>query len=312
MKIFFKTLIVSLIVVIFMAIFTTFYPKPTFYHYTSLLFLIILIYYLFLLLSKSFFREISRKIKSIYPKIGILNGSIYSPLREYKCKRSWTKVTASMWYAEIVKDLKEKKLKRIRLIPASKINDSFSIIINPFGDNFPEEDIKLHKTFYRICKFVKSGGLFVCTGGSFWAHQNTISSDSEEWVFIKTQDGIQSLKDSFFYKEFGVETTGNVPGKTQEPLPVDVYQKDEDVSSFGELINSNNSVSRFRAITSGSSDYIPIIRELDDKSFPLALVRYGDGFLIHAGMSLASAQSTEFTLILKTIKMLISKKFKNL
>lgn len=311
MKNFFKTLIVSLIVVIFMAIFTALYPKPTVYHYTSLLFLIILLYYLFLLFSKSFYKKILRKFKNICPKIGILNGNIYSPLREYKCKRSWTEVTASMWYAELVKDLKEKKLKRIILIPTSKINDSFSIIINPFGDNFPEEDLKLHKTFYRICEFVKSGGLFVCTGGSFWAHQNTISSDSEEWVFIKTQDGMQSLKDSFFYKEFGVETTGNVPGKAQEPLPVDIYQKDEDVSSFGELIN-NNKVNRFRAITSGTSDYIPIIRELNDKSFPLALVRYGDGFLIHAGMSLTSAQSTEFQLILKTIKMIIKKKFKNL
>jgi len=312
MKDFFKTFIVSLIVVIFMATFTTLYPKPTLYHYTSLLFLIILIYYLFLLLSKSFFKEISRKFKSIFPKIGILNGSIYSPLREYKCRRSWTDVTASMWYAEIVRSLKGKTLKRIKLIPASKINDSFSIIINPFGDNFPEEDIKLHKTFYRICEFIKSGGLFVCTGGSFWAHQNTITSDSEEWVFIRTQDGMQSLKDSFFYKEFGVETTGNVLGQTQEPLPVDVYQKDEDVSSFGELINSNVSVRRFRAITSRSSDYIPIIRELNDESFPLALVRYGKGFLIHAGMFLTSAQSTEFTLILKTIETLINKKFKNL
>ena len=170
----------------------------------------------------------------------------------------------------------------------------------------------MHKTFYRICEFVKNGGLFVCTGGSFWAHQNTISSDSEEWVFIKTQDGMQSLKDSFFYKEFGVETTGNVPGGTQEPLSVDVYQKDEDLISFGELINNNSKVKRFRAITSGSFDYIPIIRELNDKSFPLALVRYGDGFLLHAGMSLTSAQSTEFKLILKTIKMLINMNFKNL
>jgi len=312
MKDFFKTLIVSLIVVIFMAIFTTLFPEPTFYHYATLLFSIILSYYLYLLISKSLFRKIRRKVKHIYPKIGILNGSIYNPLREYKCKRSWTDVTASMWYAGLIKVLKGKKFKRIKLIPASNIGDSFSIIINPFGDNFPEEDLKLHKTFYRICEFVKNGGLFVCTGGSFWAHQNTTSSDSEEWVFIRTQNGFQLLKDSFLYKEFGVETTGNVQGKIQEPLSVAVYQKDEDVNSFGELINSNDKINRFRAITSGSSDYIPILREIDDKAFPLALVRYGDGFLIHAGMYLKSADSAEFQLVLKTIKFIISKNFKNL
>ena len=312
MKDFFKKLIVSLIVVIFMARFSTLFPKPTIYHYISLLFFIVLIYYLIFPLSKNIFRRLSRKFKKIYPKIGILDGSIFSPLREYKCQRAWTDVTASMWFAELKSALKDKKLKIIQLISASNINDSFSIIINPFGDNFPEEDIKLHKTFYRICEFIKNGGLFVCTGGSFWAHQNTITSESFEWVFIRTQEGMQSLKDSFFYKEFGVETTGDIPGQTQEPLQVDVYQKDEDLSAFGEIINGNISVSRFRAITSRSSDYIPIVRELNDKSFPLALVRYGKGFLIHAGMLLTSTQSPEFRLLLRTIETLVNNWFRNL
>lgn len=295
-----------------MARFSTLFPKPTIYHYISLLFFIVLIYYLIFPLSKNIFRRLSRKFKKIYPKIGILDGSIFSPLREYKCQRAWTDVTASMWFAELKSALKDKKLKIIQLISASNINDSFSIIINPFGDNFPEEDIKLHKTFYRICEFIKNGGLFVCTGGSFWAHQNTITSESSEWVFIRTQEGMQLLKDSFFYKEFGVETTGDIPGQTQEPLQVDVYQKDEDLSAFGEIINGNISVSRFRAITSRSSDYIPIVRELNDKSFPLALVRYGKGFLIHAGMLLTSTQSPEFRLLLRTIETLVNNWFRNL
>jgi len=262
------------------------------------------------LLSKTLFKKIWRKHKNIYPKIGILNGSIYSPLREYKCRRSWTHVTASMWYKELTRIFKNKKLKKIRLIPASEINDSFSIIINPFGDNFPEEDIKLHKTFYSICAFIKNGGLFVCTGGSFWAHQNTIASESEEVVFIKTRDGLQLLKDSLFFKEFGVETTGNIPGtEIEEPLQVSVYQNDNDISSFGKIIDGNIRVKRFRATTSRSSDYIPIIRELNDESFPLVLIRYGDGFIIHAGMHLTSVQSTEFKLLVKTIENLVNSNF---
>jgi len=312
MKDFFRKLIVSLVVVIFMATFATIFPKPTIYHYISLLFLIVLIYYFILPLSKIIFRKLSRKFRKFYPKIGILDGSIFSPLREYKCQRSWTNVTASMWFSELIRTLKNKRLKIIQLITVSNINDSFSIIINPFGDNFPEEDIKLHRTFYRICEFIKNGGLFVCTGESFWAHQNTITSETAEWVFIRTEEGMQSLKDSFFYKEFGVETTGDVPGQTQEPLQVEVYQKDEDLSTFGEIINGNISVGRFRAITSRSSDYIPIVRELNDKSFPLALVRYGKGFLIHAGMFLTSAQSPKFRLLLKTIETFVNNKFKNL
>ena len=59
-----------------------------------------------------------------------------------------------MWFSELNNAIKGKKLKKIRMIPVLEISNNFSIIINPFGDNFPEEDLKLHKTFYNRGAFI--------------------------------------------------------------------------------------------------------------------------------------------------------------
>ena len=316
MKEFLKIFISSLIVVILMAIFASVFREPNVYHYVSLLLIILVFYYLVISLLRWFLKYSSKKLKKIYPQIGILNGNIVDSIREYKCQRSWTNVTTSMWLSELQNALKNVRLKKIKTIPTVKISNTFSIIINPFGDSFPEEDLKLHKTFYQICEYIKDGGLFVCTGGSFWSHQNPKLSDSPEWVFVKTRDDVQSLKESFLYYEFGIETTGDeYKGRSmtsREPIEVEIYQKEEDKVLTGEFLKGITKIKRFRSISNNSSDYIPLVREIDDKTFPIAMVRYGNGYLIHIGMHLESVQSLEFKLIIQIIKFLITNKFNNL
>ena len=315
MKVFIESLVRALVIVILLAIFTKLYPDPTTYHYFSLLFLILLFYYLIIPLFKSAFLKLSKKFTAIYPSIGVLNGNIESPTREYKCNRAWTEVTSSMWVEGLIKVLDAKKLKRIKLITTSEITNKFKIIVNPFGDIYPEENKKLHITFYKICDYIRNGGIFVCTGGSFCAHQNTKESDIHEWVFTKIVNGAQSLKDSFLYLEFGIQTTGdffvNDQHKLKEPTEVEVYQKDIDKSLCGNIINDNIKIKRFRALTPSTSDFIPLIREKSEESFPVALVRYGDGYLLHAGMHLTSNESIEFSILLQVINFMIQNNFSN-
>lgn len=182
-----------------MAAFSTWFPHPTVIHFISLLFAVLLLYYLGLPASLKIIKLFQKRRRKTNPRIGILNGNIESPVREYKCQHGFTDVTAAMWFTTLKRELKKAKLE---MTTTSMISDRFSIIINPFGDIFPEEDQKLHTTFYRICEFIKNGGFFVCTGGAFWAHQNTKISENHEWVFIRIQQtGMQSLKDSFLYKD---------------------------------------------------------------------------------------------------------------
>ena len=193
------------------------------------------------------------------------------------------------------------------MIPALDISNKFSIIINPFGENFPEQDTKLHKTFYKICEYIKNGGFYICTAGAFWSHQNTITSETSDWALKSLEDGGQSLKHSFLFFDFGVVTTGG----SDEPTDVVCYQKEKDKKYFGELLKEDTKILRYRALTNESSDYIPLVRENDDKSFPVAIVRYGKGYLVHAGGALNSVESTEFRILIQVIKSLVINKFRN-
>jgi len=86
---------------------------------------------------------------------------------------------SKMWDFAIKKNI----TKRTELITTSQISNSYSIIINPFGDSFPEQDINLHKTFYSMCEYVKNGGIFVVTGGAFFFSSKPNS-------FISTSMGV--------------------------------------------------------------------------------------------------------------------------
>ena len=310
MKDFLKKLIISVLVVIFMVAFSLLIPQPKLLHFVALLFVVLLVYYLGLPALSKAARYLKAKARKKYPKIGVLNGNIEGPVREYKCQHRSTEVTAGMWFATLKREL---GTKRIEMITTSEINNSFSIIVSPFGDVFPEEDLKLHATFYKICKFIANGGLFLCTGCAFWAHQNTKVSEAPEWVFVKTQEGIQSLRDSFLYKEFGIVVTGDVfadkKPAVREPLKIEAYQKDEDVGYIGTLVEGDTRIKRFRALTPESSNYIPLLREKEDASFPLAAVRYGKGYLVHAGMLLTGVKTIEFNILIKAVRDIINNEF---
>jgi hypothetical protein len=310
MKDFIQKLVISIIIVFFNLGFNYFFPTPSIWHYFSVLLIILLCYYLFYSLWKKYFPDIRGKYIKYFPKIGVLNGSIKGPLREYKCERACTNVTPSMWFLAL-----RKNINRIHYISTSHINNSYTMIINPFGDNFPEEDTKLHTTFYSICDYVNNGGIFVITGGAFFSHQNTFHSSNHEWVIIKTHEGVQSLNDSLLFQEFGIQTTGDslVNGNivATEPLKIEIYQKPNDQFFAGKL-DLPKEIKRFRAATSKTSNYIPFITEKNGKSFPVILVRYGKGYIIHAGIFLESETSDEFKLIITIIDNLIKSKFKNL
>jgi hypothetical protein len=311
MKEFIQKLILSILGVLFMAAFREFIPDPTIWHYLSLLLFILVFYYLIFPICNNIWKTIQKSFHENFPKIGILNGNIYSPIREHKCERGWTNVTQDMWKLK----LKEFTKTKIQLIPTSKINQSFPLIINPFGDIFPEKDTKLHTTFYKICEYIKNGGIFVNTGGAFFSHQNPIHSVKHKWVFINRDNGLQSLKDSFFFQEFGVETTGDAFANGQciskEPLEVEIYQKENDKNITG-VIDLPKKIKRFRALTPQSHTYIPLIRQKDESSFPIALIGYGDGYILHAGIHLESEDSEEFKLLLNIIKNIVENKFKNI
>lgn len=309
----FISLIITLVILGFNSFIGSFLGTPKWYHYIFALIVLFLVKWLILPWVWKKIKAMKNWARKQYPKIGILNGSIFDPAKEFRCQKEWTNVTASMWNFELKRNLVTKT--KIQMISTSQIDDSFSLIINPFGDVYPEKNTKSHETFDEIKNFIKRGGIFLCTGGAFFSHQDTIHSQESDWVFRRTINGVQSLKESLLYYGFGVETTGDafVNGTLvmREPTEVEIYQKEGDKIYTGNLSTAIK-IKRFRALMPQTSEYIPFIREKNDVSFPVAAVRLGEGYLLHAGIHLESERSNEFKLLIEIIKNLVDSKFKNL
>lgn len=244
--------------------------------------------------------------RNLYPKIGLLNGQIESD-RDHPCEKIAINISPSSWKRALSSGVGRNKITFIRV---TEINNSYRVIINPFGDNFPEEDTDLHVSFSRIQRFIADGGIFVVTGGAFFWHQNTRQSPNRK-LPIKQVDanGCQALTESLLCTKFGIVTTGD-NSKLTEPVSIAAYQTDIDQSICN--ISSNYDVSalkRFRAfLPQSNADFIPLLREINDGSFPVTLVRFGGGYLLHIGLFIDHEQSIEFQIAVDIVTCLFRKK----
>jgi len=288
-----------------------------------IIFAILLTFFYYAIVSKYdlILKWLKRKILRYFiPKIGILNGQIDSN-RNYGCKFSWAGVRPLQWKSGLITRLKKSGHPLIKLIlfctpsflvkeiKAMEIDDSFFLIINPFGDNYPEEDTELHVTFFKIRRFIENGGIFVVTGGAFYFQQDTSKTPEPEQTMIRqyiTERGSrQYLKDTLLCIKFGINTTGDGP---EEDTPRKFYQTETERTRLGDLtyILTNKQFRRFRALTINSScNFLPIVREIDHDYYPVALVKNGNGFLAHFGMHIVTDETPEFDLAAEVILRLI-------
>lgn len=313
MKIFFNNIVVSLLVVIILGIVSIRFPTPSFRQYAALFAVLLIFYTLFLPMIYNFKSYIVRAKRRFFPSIAILNGNIQTPVGEFPCERSFISITPGMWMLNLKNILRSSFLRKmnfnIEFISLKKIDESYSMIINPFGDNFPEENTLLLTSFYKICNYVKDGGFFVCTGGAFFAHQNTRSSEKAEPVIVKMQINGQSLTDTLLFKELGILTSGD--GSANEKNKVEIWQEKKDKEYLGNILNNVSFVKRFRAVVpTESRDFIPIAREKNGETFPVVAIPYGRGFFLHFGLLIESEDSEEFRVIANVIDNLIKRKFK--
>ncbi len=305
-----KNLRDSILVTVITIIFTSFGFK-TWFEYLILFCVVVVVLQVLKLFTP--FVVLLMNIKRKYlVKVAILNGSIFQTEKEHRCVRTWIGITPEMWRRALIPLFPyfgKSWTRSLHLIPVTEINDSWSIIINPFGDNFPEKDQKLHETFYKICSFVSNGGIFIVTGGAFFLHQNPIVSEKAELFMTHLIDGKQNLETSSLFQEFGVRMTGDVYENNQlvssEPVRVGVEQTQEDIERFGNVLQGITSLERFRSTSAGSSNYLPLIRQIDGLNFPIAIIPYGKGALVHIGLHITSETSDEFKVVTRVLTSII-------
>lgn len=257
---------------------------------------------------------------------------IVAIIRENGCPKIKSRFEPESWQNFLGEDF---KYEYITTLNPNKISDKFVVILNPYGECYPEINILEKTSFKRIKDYVKSGGIFVSISGvPFWFAWNRLSigapsTAKEVYSYAGDLEGmgvhsswlgtrfygkmklenvyspspLQSLTDTLTYEELGVlTTTGGVVLRQVHQLN---RRNVNDINFFGDLANIGDIdyIFEFRAIRKPVQSCIPILRsnmqvhDNDLEIYPLACVPYGNGYFIFTGMHMDIRNDTKIIVI---------------
>jgi len=246
-------------------------------------------------------------------KFGILNGYVRDPTMEKPCAQSWAFPTAGFWKDYLSKLRRDERQKYdVTEITANQITEEFAVVLNPYGETYPEYSIENKEVYNQIETFVRNGGVFFNTAGFafFYAWDWKLGKPfpiSEERVLLPQTFAIQEgtititqlqelirFTGTLFYKRFGASTTYDTKTHTGAH-EVEAFQTDEDKAKFGELVIRK--VSEFRALRKETANCLPILRAncpIFGEIYPIAAIKLGRGFIVVAGMSMTTEEEAGF------------------
>jgi hypothetical protein len=202
------------------------------------------------------------------------------------------------------------------IISVDQISDKYTVVINPYGEVYPERDPIFLLSFQKIGDYISKGGVFVCAGGVpfFYCwdarthHRITLSKTLQAYVQIgQNAAGQNVLVPQFFYpplyslidtpvnEKFGVSVLGDVQppaNAAQGWQPIfQTNQANEDIQYVGNLgqVGGTNQVHLFRPVMPITRCCIPFLRvNLPNlgEVYPIAGIPYERGLLMICGMDL--------------------------
>jgi hypothetical protein len=243
-------------------------------------------------------------------KIGILSGYL-SARNEKPCSyyshSGYRKAVQWMLDLKNIKHDDGSNLFDASMTPISHIS-SFSVILNPFGEAYPESGNSEGVGFKTIASYIRDGGIFVNSGGQSFAYSWNVNTGNYRLLvsFIPalsdTQtnyiDGIPVLqvKESLripseallLKRYFDLETEWDNPAN-------DTIGPKETEIKFDKILGQDEPRTKakvYRPVRKLSEDVIPLVHCSDslwnknNNIYPVVAVKFGRGFLIHIGMSL--------------------------
>ena len=252
-------------------------------------------------------------------KLGILNGYVdeQDPSEKACAKYPLTEFKIEDWEKRLSQISDSGKCKfEIDKIPISKVGNEYAVIINPFGEAYPEKDPKKRFAFNHLKNYVEDGGVLVNVAGFPFFYAWDVAKGAEEPVVdektlvpesVRSEGGklyverfkvLLNFAGSLLWREFAVSTTSDTPQHSGiNPLPV--YQEDDDKKIVGDIANvgAQNKVLEFRAVRKDATkDVIPFLRAKRPdfgEVYPIAAVSRGFGYLIIGGMHTKSPSEFE-------------------
>lgn len=195
---------------------------------------------------------------------------------------------------------------RVETGPVQRLDeDRFDIVLNPFGEAYPEEDLTLHTTLRRITDWVYQDGVYVNVAGYpfWWQHNPTtkVTTESGRWHLEVNQN--DNLISATLKPILSDTLLGISPNMGLAEQLVDTQQQDLDRRRFGEIAGAGGSsqVTMFRPYPISTQSMIPMLRTADGQHILIGAVPYGMGFFIFCGVKIDQI-SMAFEKVLAAVK----------
>jgi hypothetical protein len=208
-----------------------------------------------------------------------------------------------------IKDDNNSDLFQASLTPISNLSSgTFSIVINPFGEAYPELGSAEGAGLRTILSYIQDGGIFVNSGGQpfvySWDVNTGKESDyNEEMPVLSRNESLVIPQEALILKRyFDVETEWDHPEKEiVGPIEVEI--------EYDKILGNERLKTKARV-------YRPVRQQLSDKFqplvhspeslwgtvYPITAIKFGRGFLIQTGMNLD--EEREYMLLLDIIRRL--------
>jgi hypothetical protein len=230
--------------------------------------------------------------------IAILDGYAFDRTQEKPCIPSFAEGSPKDWGSLLQSDNTS-----ITFISAAEIDTRFDAILNPFGETYPEENYQSRTTYSRILSYIRNGGVFVNVAGFpffyYWNHaEGQPVPVARASAFYNSALGVLvhfiRFDDTLLYNDFRISVD------SRSPTEVAIFQEDEDREYVGDLLALGiEEVTQFRAVLEGSPNTIPLVRAEEERIYPLAAVKYGNGHLFMSGLDLSSDETPLVSTALK-------------
>jgi hypothetical protein len=267
--------------------------------------------------------------------IGILSGYInsrkekpcvYYPHSQYRKAVQWMLDINNIRYGE-------SNLFQASLTPISNLNSgTFPIIVNPFGEAYPELGNTEGMGFKTILSYIRDGGIFVNSGGQPFVYSWDVYNGNYKLLvnFIPALDSIQSVYDVKgnpillinenlripiealpLKRHFNVDTEWDRP-------EINIVGPQEIDIEFDELLDESRLKTKakvYRPAKELSDNIIPLAYSYNNSIwgnnvYPVIAIKFGRGFLIHTGMSLD--EEREYKILLDIIRKISLKGYETL
>lgn len=179
----------------------------------------------------------------------------------------------------------------VKLAPVIEVLEEHpEVVVNPFGEVYPEEDFTLHTTLTQIRDYVAAGGVYVNVAGyPFWFKYNPDSKQKvEAGRWEQAAPNLMLLRPLLGDPLLAISPV--IPGPSQ--LAPTKQTRDER-DRFGEIAGAgrNPNVKMFRQYPMAVQQMVPMLRSDDDQFIVIGAIPYGRGYFVFCGVEIDNKSS---------------------